>query len=811
MRDFRRMLLLLTELLALTRFTLIIGAIPVLALLVSAQGRDLLAGLVEGADGPLRISPHALWLVAAMIVFGVAAWYWAQKTLIPFKDRLGEVSPIGRLGRVGLILQDWYPRALGVLPMVLVAGYAIAAGHTGFALWVAAAAVILAAFFISRRRMLRYVASHGMPALAPLATRPHQERASSLQEFYTRRFLGAHLWLGLSLIVTVIFAIGVIPKYSPALPQALGTPAIVFLWAAAAIPIGTVIAVASSAWRKPLLLMTVLGVTLVSCLQSDLNAPRVLRAEPDTKQGASQQRVAAETYGTTDVSAAEIDVARCRFPQTSGGEPWTPLSRFACAWLIDRLDAGAALSTTAAGDKVFTVVLVSAEGGGIRAALWTAGGLARLRDRYATPQHGFADRIFAMSGASGGSLGVGVFAAMLADDLRCGRPQAPAFARTADMLGRDFLAPTVAGYLFTDLIRPVLRLPWLEGDRVTYLEHGWEASYAETYASSDPSCRRNALKEPFDALWGGGGALRIPLLFLNTTQVHDGRRAVVAPAAAFGRPNWSAPRGRHCIQSPTDDQLMTSECFLDGFEHAVDVVELVGAPIALSTAVGLSARFPFVTSVANILATDSLLRQLADGGYFDNSATITLREIVDLLPTRLERVQPDGRRDLVRVVPMVLHFVNDPDPAPTARMPGSVGTEQVLAPLQTLESARSARNYVARIALHERVQSRQGYFMQIDMQGPIPPAEKAGGFGQSQPEECVPARLKQSPPLGWVMSDATRQLIVAQATDARALACVDRCVDWAMGKEGAVCEAPRRPLPVEVEAEAKPPPARPPS
>jgi hypothetical protein len=157
--------------------------------------------------------------------------------------------------------------------------------------------------------------------------------------------------------------------------------------------------------------------------------------------------------------------------------------------------------------------------------------------------------------------------------------------------------------------------------------------------------------------------------------------------------------------------------------------------------------------------------------------------------------------------------VNDPDPAPTAQTPGSVATVQSLAPLQTLESARSARNYVARIALHERVQSRDGYFMQIDMQGPVPPMEKAGGFGESQNEECIPARLKQSPPLGWVMSDTTRNLIVGQANDARALACVEACVDWAMGKDGAVCKAPERPRPIEAKPKASEPtpvPARPP-
>ena len=71
MRDFRRLLLLLTELVALTRFTLFIGAVPLLALLVSAQGHDLLAGLVEGVGPPLHVSPRGLWLIAASTSHGI--------------------------------------------------------------------------------------------------------------------------------------------------------------------------------------------------------------------------------------------------------------------------------------------------------------------------------------------------------------------------------------------------------------------------------------------------------------------------------------------------------------------------------------------------------------------------------------------------------------------------------------------------------------------------------------------------------------------------------------------------------------------
>jgi hypothetical protein len=100
------------------------------------------------------------------------------------------------------------------------------------------------------------------------------------------------------------------------------------------------------------------------------------------------------------------------------------------------------------------------------------------------------------------------------------------------------------------------------------------------------------------------------------------------------------------------------------------------------------------------------------------------------------------------------------------------------------------------------VQARGGYFVQVDMQGPIADNPHAGGFGEVQQPACTPKRLKHSPPLGWTMSDRTSELIVDQSTDARALACLDECVDWALGKEGAVCRAQARPRPVEVKPPA---------
>lgn len=58
---------------------------------------------------------------------------------------------------------------------------------------------------------------------------------------------------------------------------------------------------------------------------------------------------------------------------------------------------------------VYPVILVTAEGGGIRAAVFTATVLSRLVDR--CPK--LAAHIFAISGVSGGSIGAAIYAAAM--------------------------------------------------------------------------------------------------------------------------------------------------------------------------------------------------------------------------------------------------------------------------------------------------------------------------------------------------------------------------------------------------------------
>ena len=105
--------------------------------------------------------------------------------------------------------------------------------------------------------------------------------------------------------------------------------------------------------------------------------------------------------------------------------------------------------------------IVATEGGGIRAAYWTATVLGGIQD--ANPN--FAPHLFAISGVSGGSLGAAVFSALLAE------PNPGLFKEKANLiLGQDFLSPTLAAMLYPDLFQRFIPYPIAYFDRARSLE-----------------------------------------------------------------------------------------------------------------------------------------------------------------------------------------------------------------------------------------------------------------------------------------------------------------------------------------------------
>src|SRR4029453_5773158 len=150
--------------------------------------------------------------------------------------------------------------------------------------------------------------------------------------------------------------------------------------------------------------------------------------------------------------------------------------------------------------------IVAAEGGGIRAAYWTAAVLGSIQDA----EESFADHVFAISGVSGGSVGAVVFDALVANGKCQGK-----FAEISElMLGQDFLSPAIAAMLYPDLIQRFWRQPYMYLDRGRWLEQSWEEAWRQPLNKTGLNDDRFA--KPFSSLWKNS-QIYVPALFLNAT------------------------------------------------------------------------------------------------------------------------------------------------------------------------------------------------------------------------------------------------------------------------------------------------------
>ena len=210
------------------------------------------------------------------------------------------------------------------------------------------------------------------------------------------------------------------------------------------------------------------------------------------------------------------------------------------------------------------LVMVAAAGGGIRASFWTSLLLSRL----AVQVPDFRRQLFLASSVSGGSLGFGVFGALLRDRppaCKVGlEPCAAAFHKS------DFLAPILAAMLS----RSVLPFPTPPASNV--LEYAWEQTWQRILApdaADRPEAADSAAHQPapgsfamgFDKLWSGPGWL--PALLLKTTSATGGDRIPVSNLRTADRLRPIGP------------------CTANIAEHL---------DLTLSTAVNASARFPFL-------------------------------------------------------------------------------------------------------------------------------------------------------------------------------------------------------------------------
>ena len=314
--------------------------------------------------------------------------------------------------------------------------------------------------------------------------------------------------------------------------------------------------------------------------------------------------------------------------------------------------------------KEYPVFLLLADGGASRSAYWAAGVWSKLE---AQTNGRFSRHLLCLSGTSGGSLGnVAFFASLAQKNVDTGYRVIQKQCR--EYLSQDFLSHTMARLLGPDLLKPLFPLDVIY-DRAAALEQAMEHVPVD-----NPIAER--MSEPLSGLCpAGSGAL--PILFINTTRMQDGRPAVI-----------SSIKVNDTVFGKRLDVLATLPSQED---------------IRVSTAVVLGARFPYISPAGRL--EDNYF---VDGGYFDNSGAGVVHETL----IELKRIIDDSVRItkdhwLSKIRFHVLHATNAPLEEPGVDKVHPV-VNDLFAPVKTLLGAYASQTYVNNLRLTRFLKTMPG-------------------------------------------------------------------------------------------------------
>lgn len=311
----------------------------------------------------------------------------------------------------------------------------------------------------------------------------------------------------------------------------------------------------------------------------------------------------------------------------------------------------------------YPVFFILADGGASRSGYWVASVLGQLHD---STNGRFDNHLFALSGASGGSVGNGAYFALLYNKAQLAGKSYTYEGQ--DFLRRDFLSYTLARMLGPDFFRPLLPL-----DLKTMKDRAGALETAMEEATGDTPFLRRKLAVPFTALVPDT-VNRLPVLCINTTRMQDGRPGVIS------------------------NILIEDE---DGtFGKRVDVLKLLSkdADMRLSTAVVMGARFPYVNPAGRIdsAGKDSVISYFVDGGYFDNSGAGVVHEMIVGLQEIIEQqLESDSAQNayLKKISFYVIHITNSPSGNPTLNKVHPLRND-LMAPVSTLVGSFSTQTDV---------------------------------------------------------------------------------------------------------------------
>ncbi|ANJ26053.1 hypothetical protein [Agromyces aureus] len=337
------------------------------------------------------------------------------------------------------------------------------------------------------------------------------------------------------------------------------------------------------------------------------------------------------------LASSDVDDPQLHAVRTPTGVQVAPFEAVSSveAQLDARLDdiEKAACTLAVGGRSVRPALVVAAEGGGIRAAYWTA----RVFETLADQSPCLADSVLVSSGVSGGSVGMAVTAALQQQAGRlpaefepsvCDDDQRAAETTRVQCLLHGLASPEtigvgLAGLLVRDQIvgqtgvhLPTIGMPastddFAATDRATLIEQSWIDDVEAL------SLRPN---------WRTSTAIGLPVF--NSTDARTKCKVLIGPMPLTGA---DAPDG-----DPTGADWGCAEP--GEMPSALPVPASCFAHLDWAGLAMLSARFPTVTPAARFEPSDGCGDedlQLVDGGYAEGSA---LGTVADLAPLIVDRI-----------------------------------------------------------------------------------------------------------------------------------------------------------------------------
>ena len=325
------------------------------------------------------------------------------------------------------------------------------------------------------------------------------------------------------------------------------------------------------------------------------------------------------------------------------------------------------------------LVVVTATGGGIQAAEWTAQVMARLEKEFREDKqlNGYLlhDHLLLASGVSGGSVGLVPYLSEFT------APQGTSFPANDELRERLTVGPGCSsleavawGLEYYDLQRLALtlRFPILQSaqdspdDRTTIVapDRTWALSRALHRNLKDPQCgvfsnRPKSLDEAEITLGEAAKNLSngtMPAFTLNTTVAESGGRFLLS--------NYMVPPTNKLARNT---EFLPAESFLQAYAQEACCAngphgQKLFADLPLSTAARLSATFPVVSSATRIPRQYAkAASHFLDGGYFDNDGTASAIEFLYSVMDGRVAAEADPQPTVTKPLKVLLVEIRDGD------------------------------------------------------------------------------------------------------------------------------------------------------